>query len=185
MKFDLGVPFCIKQPGDHKTQVGLSNHSSDITSITWWTLLCWHSVASVLWFGPFEGHPERTAARDVLSYDVKGEWELLFLLDEKIWGPTEKPCAFSVMVCSEWRVNVLTLRRWDRPRTNTVPNTAILCCSHKGWLTFRGQEDWDLMQEKMSWSHLHFRESASSMQLFLDLWVDNCVLEKGFSLYRE
>lgn len=60
-----------------------------------------------------------------------------------------------------------------------------LCCSHKGWLTFRGQEDWDLMQEKMSWSHLRFRESASSMQLFLDLWVDNCVLEKGFSLYRE
>lgn len=117
---------CVKQPGDHRAQVGLSNHSCDGTSVTWLTLLCWHSVACVLRFGPFEGHPERTTARDALSYDVKGEWELLFLLDEEIWGPTEKPCALSVMVSSEWRVNVLTLQRWEGPRTNTALNTASL-----------------------------------------------------------
>lgn len=117
---------CLKRPGDCRTQVGLSNHLSDGTSITWWTLLCWHSVAYVLWFCPFEGYPVRTTARDALSYDVKGKWKHLFLLDKEIRGPTEKPCARSVMVSSEWRVNVLTLQRWERPRTNTALNTASL-----------------------------------------------------------
>lgn len=60
-----------------------------------------------------------------------------------------------------------------------------LCCCCKGSLTFGGQEDWDLTQEEMSWSHLCFKESASSMQLLLLLCVDNCILAKGFSLYRE
>lgn len=31
-----------------------------------------------------------------------------------------------------------------------------LCCSHKGWIAFRSQEDWDLTHEKISWPHLTF-----------------------------
>lgn len=59
-----------------------------------------------------------------------------------------------------------------------------LCCSHKGWLTFGGWEDWDL-RLKNELVTQRFREPASSMQLLLEFHIDNCVIEKEFSLYGE
>lgn len=120
---------CIKWLGDHRAQVGLSNHLSDDTSIAWWTLLCWHSVACVLRFGPFEGHILKGQQPEMnrhMMWRIKGNF-CLFLRDEEIWGPAEKPCAHSVMVSSEWKVNVLTSQRWERHGTNAAVNTASLC----------------------------------------------------------
>lgn len=139
-------------------------------------------MAYVLGFRPLERHPERIVVRDALTYDAKGKQELSFLLEEEIWGPTGEPCALCLMLSSE-RLNFAKVR--ETQNKQRAKYRVPLCCSHKGWLTFRGQEDWDLMQEKMGWSHLRFRESASSMQLLLELCVDDCVLEEGFSLYRE
>lgn len=86
-------------------------------------------VACVLWFGPFEGHTlkgQQTEMNHHMMWRIKGNF-CLFLRDKEIWGPTEKPCAHAVMVSSEWKVNLLTLQRWERQGTKATVNTAGLC----------------------------------------------------------
>lgn len=119
---------CRKPLGDHRAQVSLSNHLSDDTSITWWTLLGWDSVACVLWFVPLRDtlSGQQAEINNHMMWRIKENF-YLFLLDEEIWGLTEKPCAHSVVVSCDWKVNVLTLQRWYTHGTNTAVNTASLC----------------------------------------------------------
>lgn len=132
----------IKQPGHHRAQVGLSNHLSDGTFITWWTLLCWHSVACVLWFVPLRDtlKGQQPEMSHHMMWKIKGNFSL-FLLDEEIWGPTEKPCAPSVngvlWVESECLNFVKVRETWNK---HCSKYSKPLCCSHKGWIAFRSQE---------------------------------------------
>lgn len=137
----------IKQLGDHRAQVGISNHLSDDTSITWWTLLPWHSVACMLWFVPLrEGHPKRTTARDESSCDVKDKGKLQFFPSG--WGNLGSNWN-SVMVSSEWKgkgLNFAKVReKWNK---HCGKYSKPLCCFHKGCIASRSREDWDLTHEK-------------------------------------
>lgn len=132
---------CIKWLGDHRAQVGLSKHLSDDTSIAWWTLLCWHSVACVLRFGPFEGRILKGQQPEMnrhMMWRIKGNF-CLFLRDEEIWGPAEKPCAHSVMVSSWVKSECLNFAKvretWNK---RCSKYSKPLCCSHKVWIAFRG-----------------------------------------------
>lgn len=169
---------CIKRPSDHRALVGLSNHLGDVTSVTWWTLmlaLC--TVIWSLWGTPWEDNSQRCIVswcEEQIEAFIPSEWGNL---------KTEKPCALSVLCVKSEYLNFAKVR--ETQNKHCPRYSKPLCCCCKGSLTFGGQEDWDLTQEEMSWSHLCFKESASSMQLLLLLCVDNCILAKGFSLYRE
>lgn len=132
---------CIKQPGDHRAKVGLSNHLSDVISVTWWTLLRWRSVACVLWSVPLRDtiKGQEQEMNHHMMWRIKGNFSL-FLLDEEIWGPAEKPCARSVMVSwvkSECLNFAKVRETWNK---HCSKYSKPLCCSHKGWIAFRSQE---------------------------------------------
>lgn len=176
---------CIKRSGDHRALVGLSNHLSNGTSVTCWTLmlvLCGlRAVIWSLWGAPWKDNSQRH-----IVIWCEGQIETF---SPSGWGNVESNrkalctlCNTVLCVKSEY-LNFAKVR--ETQNKHCAKYSKPLCCCRKGWLTFGGQEDWDLTQEEMSWSHLCFRESASSMQLLLELCVDNCILVKGFSLYRE
>lgn len=114
---------CIKQLGDHRAQVGISNHLSDDTSITWWTLLCWPSVACVLWFVPLRDtlKGQQPEMNHYMMWRIKGNFRFF----PSGWGYLGSN-RNSVMVSSECKVNVLTSQRWEGHGTNTAVNTASL-----------------------------------------------------------